>query len=397
MRSSLILRRILYLILAGLFLNACRSTQATTSLSPNITSNPLNPTPTEVKPIQPGNRLPTSIPQVSGELGAEIDHYIRQNYPLFSGSVLVAKNSEVLLTSGYKFSNWELEVPNNPTTIFRLASLTKPFTALAILMLAERGQLSVGDPICNYIADCPAAWQPITIHHLLTHTSGIPDYSKLPGAQRIAAMQHSLGEMVALFWELPLEFTPGERFSYSNSGYILLGTIVEVVSHSSYEAFIATNIFEPLGMRDSGYDHNTRILKNRASGYTINGQALENSPYIDVSNLYAAAGLYSTVEDLYRFTQSLYSEQMISSPDLERMFTPQVTAPTEDADYGYGWYISESSGHRLVEHNGKIPGFNNILAHYPDEHVDIIILSNLDTSDVHALWKGIEEIIFSPK
>jgi CubicO group peptidase (beta-lactamase class C family) len=313
MYSSLIFRKIFCLILAGLFLNGCRSTQATTSLSPTITSNPLNPIPTEIKPIQPENRLPTSIPQVSGELGAEIDRYIRQNYPLFSGSVLVAKNSEILLTSGYKFSNWELEVPNDPTTIFRLASLTKPFTALAILMLAERGQLSVDDPICNYLADCPAAWQPITIHHLLTHTSA---FRIIPApAPNVAAMDTRWGDGLPIAWELPLEVLE-ERFSYSNSGYILGDR--EVVSQSSYEAFIATNILEPLGMQDSGYDHNTRILKNRASGYTINGQALENSSYIDVSNLYAAAGLYSTVEDLFRFTQSLYTEQMISSPQRER-------------------------------------------------------------------------------
>jgi CubicO group peptidase (beta-lactamase class C family) len=209
-----------------------------------------------------------------------------------------------------------------------------------------------------------------------------------------------------MFWQLLLEFAPGEQFEYSNSGYILLGVIIDVVSQSSYEDFLSRNIFEPLEMQDSGCEHNPAILKNRAAGYTIIGGALQNAPHIDASNLYAAAGWYSTAEDLYKFTKALYTGQLTSTQTWERMIAPQVSVPdvvSDDASdnaskdqvyFGYGWYISLSSGRRVVAHDGKIPGFRNYLAHYPDDRVDIIILSNLDTTDVRLMAEGIEEIVF---
>jgi CubicO group peptidase (beta-lactamase class C family) len=359
--------------------------------SPMLTTTP-NPTPS--RSAQPVNHLPTPTPQLSGQLGSEIDTFLLKNHPLFSGSVLVSLDGQILLSSGYRYANWELNVPNTSSTIFRLTSLTKPFTALAIMLLQERGQLDVNDPICRYLVDCPTAWQPITIHHLLTHTSGIPDYAAFPNALREAAISQPVTELIDSFRDKPLDFPPGTRFEYSNSGYVLLGAVIKSVSGMSYAVFLFNNIFSPLSMKDSGYESASQIIKNRAGGYTIDGRALENSSHIDPSNLYSAGGLYSTVEDLYRWNQALNTSQLVSQPTLDKIFTPRVAAPKYGAEYGYGWIISESKGHPLVWHSGSLPGFNNYLAHYPDDHVDIIILSNLDTSDVLAIARGIEDIIF---
>jgi CubicO group peptidase (beta-lactamase class C family) len=331
---------------------------------------------------------------LSGQLGSEISQYLLKNYPLFSGSILVAFDGEILLSSGYRYANWELNVPNTSSSIFRLASLTKPFTALAILMLQERGKLDTSDPICKYISDCPVAWQPVTIHHLLTHTSGIPDYAAFPDALHQAALSRSVTELIDSFRDKPLDIPPGSLFDYSNSGYVLLGTIIESVSGMSYENFMVNNIFSPLSMKDSGVDSTSRILKDRSGGYTIDGRNLENNAYVDPSNLFATGDMYSTVEDLYRWSQALFTHQLVTQSTLNQILSPQVVAPKYNAEYGYGWIISETLGHRVVWHDGSLPGFHDYIAHYPDDQLDIIILSNLDTSDVLAIARGIEEIVF---
>ena len=350
--------------------------------------------PTQERYHQLADRLPSPTPRLSGQLGSEINQYILKSYPLFSGSILVSLDSEILISSGYRYANWELDVPNNSSTIFRLTSLTKPFTALAIMMLQERAQLKVDDSICQYLEDCPVAWQPITIHHLLTHTSGIPDYSTFPNALHEAALSRSVTELIDTFRDQPLEFPPGARFNYSNSGYVLLGAVIESVSEMSYEDFMFNNILYPLAMENSGYENPSRILKNRASGYTIDGRTLENSASISPSNLYSAGGLYSTVEDLYHWQEALFTTQLVSQPTLDLIVSPQVAAPNYGADYGYGWIVSETQGRRMVWHEGSLPGFHNYFARYLDDKLDIVILSNLDTSDVMAIAHGIEEIIF---
>jgi CubicO group peptidase (beta-lactamase class C family) len=350
----------------------------------------------ELIPGQPtplNDRLLTPTPIISGELGSEINQYVLRDFPLFSGAILVSLDGEILLSSGYRYANWELNVPNSSLTKFRLASLTQPFTALAIIMLQERGQLEVNNSICDFIADCPADWQPITIHHLLTHTSGIPDYTAFPNALQEAASSRTVSELIDIFREAPLEFKPGSQFSFSNSGYVLLGAIIESVSGLRYEDFVIRNIFSPLSMQDSGYDNANQILKGRANGYTIDGRTLENSAFIASSNLYSAAGLYSTIEDFNRWEQALIRGQLVSQKSLDQMLTPYVHAPKYNAEYGYGWAISQNQGHRAIWNAGSLPGFYNYFAYYPDDRVNIIVLSNLDTSDVKSIVQGIEEIV----
>jgi CubicO group peptidase (beta-lactamase class C family) len=324
-----------------------------------------------------------------------LDQFITRNYPLFSGSVLVARQGELLLSRGYKYADWELEVANTPGTKFRIASLTKPFTATAIMLLRERGLLDVEDRVCRFLAGCPASWRPITIHQLLTHTSGIPDYTALPGAFEEAVSPHSVSELIESFQDEPLEFTPGESFLYSNSGYVLLGAVIEEVTRSEFAEFVTYNLLLPFGLKDTGYDRASEVLKGRASGYNIVGNAFVNAPYLDMSNAYAAGGLYSTVEDLYRWEQVLVAGQLLSQESLDLMLTPHVDAEAFGTDYGYGWLIGVKDGRRMIGHGGGLPGFHSFLEYFPDDEVSIIVLSNIETTDVNALASGLETTVFA--
>jgi CubicO group peptidase (beta-lactamase class C family) len=185
----------------------------------------------------------------------------------FMGTVLVAKGAEVLLSKGYGSANLEWDVPNSPATKFRLGSITKQFTAASILLLQERGKLNVEDPVKKYMADAPAAWDKITIYNLLTHTSGIPSFTSFPEYAKWEPFTATPAEEVARFRDKPLDFAPGEKFSYSNSGYVLLGYLIEKITGGSYEKFVRENIFTPLGMQDSGYDSNSKVIARRAAGY----------------------------------------------------------------------------------------------------------------------------------
>jgi CubicO group peptidase (beta-lactamase class C family) len=273
-------------------------------------------------------------------LTAQVDAYLA---PLvadgkFSGSVLLARDGEVLARKAYGLANRELDVPTTPQTKFRIGSLTKQFTAMAILLLQQQGKLSVSDHICQFISDCPDAWQEITIHHLLTHSSGIPNVTDLPVYRQLKLTPSRSFLTMEHVRDLPLAFTPGSRFSYTNSGYIILGYIIEQAAQAEYPVFVRGQIFEPLQMQDTGYD--TRVVpKQRAAGYTNDGTF--NADFIDMSVPHAAGGLYSTVDDLYRWDQALYTEQLIPKAALETMFTPHVTyPPPEEGGYGYGWGIS---------------------------------------------------------
>src|SRR5262249_31311506 len=207
-------------------------------------------------------------------------------------------------------------------TKFRIGSVSKQFTAMAILMLEKQGKLKVGDPISKHLADAPETWKEVTIHHLLSHTGGIPEHTGTPGFREVRTQPTPLPRVTALYKHKPLDFKPGEKFKYSNSGYILLGQIIEKVSGESYEEFLRAHIFTPLQMNDSRNDHYRMVLKDRATGYARDGDTLVHAPYLDMSMPYSAGALYSTVEDLQRWDQALHSEKLVPKAILERMFTP---------------------------------------------------------------------------
>ncbi len=281
----------------------------------------------------------------------------------FSGSVLIAQGENILVSRGYGMANLEHDVPNTPMTKFRLGSITKQFTAMAILMLQEQGQLNVQDPVCDYMPNCPEAWQSITIHHLLTHSSGIPNHTDFPDFEEMMVSGSTVGGMINTFRDKPLHFTPGTKFSYSNSGYILLGHIIEQsAGNPSYAAYVSENIFQPLKMMNTGYDQNSLVLSDRASGYVrIDPNTLGNAEYIEMSVPHAAGALYSTVEDLYFWDRALYTEALVSQSSLNVMFTP------DKDEYGYGWYITELLNRKVTAHGGSINGFATSIARFVDD------------------------------
>jgi CubicO group peptidase (beta-lactamase class C family) len=316
----------------------------------------------------------------------------------FMGSVLVARGNEILLNRGYGFANLEWNIPDSPTTKFRLGSITKQFTAAAILLLEERGKLSVDDPVKKYMPDAPVAWDKITIFNLLTHTSGIPSFTSFPDYAKLEGFSTTPEELVARFRDKPLDFQPGEKWSYSNSGYVLLGYLIGKISGESYAQFLQDNIFKPLGMVNSGYDSNSAVIQNRASGYTHDQNGMVNAGYINMTIPLSAGGLYSTTEDLLRWEQGLFGGKLLSPSSLKKMTTPFKN------DYGFGLAIHSINGHEEISHGGGIEGFNTILAYYPEDKLTVVVLANLNGSappeiaaDLHTIAEGGSVVLTSER
>jgi CubicO group peptidase (beta-lactamase class C family) len=290
----------------------------------------------------------------------------------FTGSVLVARGAQVVFSKGYGSANLEWDIPNSSNTKFRLGSVTKQFTAASILLLEERGKLSVSDPVKKYLPDAPVAWAKITIFHLLTHTSGIPDFTSLPDYPKLEPFPTTAEKVVARFRDKPLEFEPGEKWKYSNSGYALLTYLLEKITGGSYETFVSENIFTPLGMKDSGYDSNSAVIPHRASGYVYvaGKKQFENAGFVHMTVPQGAGALYSTTEDLLKWEQALFGGKLLKPASLEKM-----TKPFKD-NYAFGLQVDTASGHKVIEHSGGIEGFNTILAYYPDDKLTIVVLEN---------------------
>jgi len=338
----------------------------------------------------------TSVPtaQIASIPASEVDTYLKALVHIgsFSGSVLIARNGEVLLTKGYGFADREHKISNTPQTKFRLASITKQFTAMAIIILEEQDKLDVQDPICKYLTECPEAWETITIHHLLIHTSGIPNFTDSPDYSRTSATPSRPEETIDRFQDEPLDFQPGERWSYSNSGYVLLGHIIERVSGQSYEEFLQENIFTPLQMTNTRYDHNQDDL---AVGYK---SIFSKADFIDMSIPYSAGGLYSTVEDLYKWDQAFYTEQLLPQDHLDRIFAAHVAIPDSDGmAYGYGWMVGLEDGRRIITHGGGIEGFVTNIARYPEDKTVIIILSNQQYTSIGIIHPELAKKVFRGK
>jgi CubicO group peptidase (beta-lactamase class C family) len=290
----------------------------------------------------------------------------------FMGPVLVARGDEVIFDEVYGSANLEWNIRNTRDTKFRIGSMTKQFTAAATLLLEERGKLKIDDPIKRWYADAPAAWDGITLRHLLGHTSGIPNYTNTPDFGRLSAWRATPEELVKRVQDMPLEFAPGTAMRYSNTGYVLLGIAIEKAGGAGYAAFLKQNFFDPLGMNDTGYDDNAAVLPKRAAGYSPSPNGEANAMHVDMTTPFSAGALYSTAPDLLRWQRALYGGKVLSAASLEKMTTKGL------GEYGMGLFIGEESGRRRFEHGGGIPGFNAKMAYYPDTGVSVIALSNLN-------------------
>jgi len=328
----------------------------------------------------------TSIARESS-IYTKIDQYLRayEAKGWFSGSVLVAKNDEVIISKGYGMANFEFGVLNTPQTKFHLGSVTKQFTSMSVMQLVEKGLIDVNDTLSKYIPDYPNG-KKITVHHLLTHTSGIPDYMNDDDAFSTSCkIYHTIGQLIDSFKNKPLEFQPGTKYEYSNSGYLLLSYIIEKVSGKSYEDYLLENIIKPLNMKNTGYDHLKPLVKNRASGYSIASGKLTNAEFFDRSNVQGADGLYSTVEDLYLWDRALYTEKLVSKSSLDKMFTPYPPANI----YGYGWSTNKVE----VHHFGRMDGYYTYIYRNTSDKTAIVVLSNIEQSPVNTIGKDLLVIL----
>lgn len=336
-----------------------------------------------------------ALAQTGDELTHRLDDLATayQQHRHFMGSVLVAKGGHILLEKGYGMADLEWSVPNTPDARFRIGSMTKQFTATAIMQLAEQHKLSVQDHACKYFDQCPDAWKQITVHQLLSHTSGIPSYTdnKQFATPPFLRLPKTPAEILLWTKDKPLEFEPGTKWMYSNSGYIFLGIIVEKVSGEKYASYLQKHIFEPLGMLSSGYDETNVVLPHRASGYQPCGQSICNSDYIDMSLPYAAGSLYSTVGDLYKWDRALYTAKVLSKASLDLMFTPVRN------EYGYGWMLGPMANHKQIGHGGGIPGFSSYIARFPDDDAAVIVLSNNIQGNAAAVAAALAGTLFGER
>ena len=322
-------------------------------------------------------------------------------YGNFNGSVLVAEKGKVIYKKGFGLANMELNIPNQPDTKHRLGSITKQFTAMLIMQLVEQGKLKLDLPISTYLPDYPKKnGNVITLHHLLTHSSGTPNMTSFPGFfKNISRNAYSPVQLVNLFADSTLQFEPGKKYAYSNSGYILLGYIIEKVTGKTYGQVLQENIFTPLKMNNTGYDHHRSLLKNRASGYEKNGRGYVNANFIDMSVPYAAGALYSTVEDLYRWDQALYSNQLLRKENMDLLFTKHISSGGSYY-YGYGWGFGEmplgNTAERIetIGHGGGIDGFNTQITRIPSDKSFIVLLNNTGGAPLNEMTNAIAAIIY---
>ncbi|HKP10549.1 MAG TPA: serine hydrolase [Blastocatellia bacterium] len=310
----------------------------------------------------------------------------------FNGAALVAEKGKVIFKKGFGFANMDWNIPNAPDTRFRIGSMTKEFTSMLILQLVNQGQIKLDGKLSDYLPDYRKdTGDKVTIHHLLNHTSGIPDR---PGfGLNESRDPYTVPEFIKKFASGDLEFEPGTKFSYNNTGYFLLGAIIEKVTGKTYEQVLRENILEPVGMKDTGYDHQSRVIARRASGYVKGAGGYMNVPFRDMSTAFAAGGLYSTVEDLYLWDQALYTDKLLPARMKELMFKPGLET------YAYGWYVRNESFTvnnepvLIITHGGQINGFNGMIVRYPARKNLIVIIENA-SQGVRQLREIIGRILY---
>lgn len=305
-------------------------------------------------------------------------------------SVVVLKNGEVVRAQGYGFANLEHQVAAKPETIFQSGSVGKQFTATLAMMLVEEGKLGLDDKINKYFSAAPEAWKEITVRHLLTHTSGISN--KLYNQMNMRA-DYTEDELLQKISALPLDFQPGEKWNYSNPGYVTLGILIHKVSGRFYGDLLQEKIFKPLGMNTARIINEEEIIPNRAAGYRLVKGELRNQEWVSPAlNTTADGSLYLTVLDMAKWDASLYGEKLLKKASLEQMWTPVKLNSGKTHAYGFGWSFSEVKGHKIIEHGGAWQGFTTFIARYVNDRLSVIVLTNLAGADPGKIAHGIAGI-----
>ncbi|MFN1834272.1 serine hydrolase domain-containing protein [Balneola sp. MJW-20] len=327
---------------------------------------------------------------------SNIDNQLNEIFdPEGPGAVfLVAKDGKTVYRKAFGKANLELDVDMTPNKVFQIGSMTKQFTAVGILILEEEGKLSLEDDIRTYISDFPVQGDRLTLRHLLNHTSGIKDFTKMKTIMQIARKDMSPKELIDFFKNEPIEFSPGEKFEYNNSGYVVLGYIIEHVSGMSYENFIEQKVFGKLGMANSRYASDRELIKNRAYGYHDRG-GYTNKMWVSLNIPYASGSLMSTVDDMLIWQNALNSEELLSHETLQKAFTPGTLTNGENTTYGFGWHLKEWDGEPVREHGGSIFGFKSMGVYLPDQDIYVVGFSNCDCNSPTVVTREIAKIVLS--
>jgi D-alanyl-D-alanine carboxypeptidase len=304
----------------------------------------------------------------------------------FHGSVVIARSGTAVFQRSYGFADVALQVENTPDTKFNIGSLTKQFTALALLQLVQIGKIRLQDPIARYYSAAPTAWGAITIDHLLRHESGISGPSGPSDFVRGIDASYTPRELVDIVATKPLEFEPGTQFKYSNGGYCVLGYVIELVTGVSYAEYVQAHIFEPVGMPDSGFDSIRTIIPKKATGYSGKPNNLQRADQVDWSLAFAAGALYSTVDDLVRWDRGLASGKLLNQTFRDRLLT---SGPHR---YNYGWFVDRSHGYFWMYHEGSNPGYASFISRIPEEEIVVVVLSNFDGAPVRKIAEGLTSI-----
>ena len=343
----------------------------------------------QIIPLFAALALAPLIPSSNADFASKVSEYINAQIGVnhFSGSVLIAKSGKVFLAKGYGMASADRDVPNSPSTKFRLGAIVNQFTAMAILELQKEGKLDVQDAFCKYIPDCPQNWQEIKIENLLSQTSGLTDF---PDEDSASPSSTAFPTLLARYKDKPLEFKPGQKMKYCNFGYEVLGVLIEKVSKQPRAKYLEEHIFKPLGMRDTGYDGGMADISHCASGYRRDG---------DRNTLVAATcsakpvpfgngGAYSTVEDVYRWDRALYGGKIAFKESVDLMFTPYRDG------YGFAWRILKEFQRRATAYSGRTTGFSSAIRRYPDDDACVIVLSNLESIDSEKISHDLAAIVF---
>lgn len=315
-----------------------------------------------------------------------IDKYVKNlmaEHSIPGVSVGVVRDGNPVLMKGYGLANVELSVPVTEQSVYELASISKPFTATATMMLVEEKAISLDDSITDYLPDSPAAWKPVTLRHILSHQSGIPSYTSVADYWKTTRQDISKHEIIALVAELPLMFAPGDRWSYDNTGYYLLGFMLEKVSGKPYEEFLHERIFAPLEMNATVMNNPAAIIKNRVSGYRLENKILYNKEYYSPSGTYAAGGWLSSIADMVKWEAAMCTKKLLNQSTWEQMWMPyETTYGNEREKYGFtqglGWHLPNYTKRKVLSHNGAIKGFSTNMSRFVDDKITVIFLCNLE-------------------
>ena len=307
-------------------------------------------------------------------------------------TILVAKDGKAIYKKALGKSNLELNIPIEVNSVFQIGSITKQFTAVSILMLAEQGKLNIEDKIGKYIPEYIEVGRDITIHHLLNHTSGIKNKTPLSEKNYTSRMDRSPKELITYFKDEPLAFMPGEKFKYSNAGYILLGQIIETISKQSYGQFIQENIFDKIGMTSSYCGDMKQVIPNRSTGYIIKQNEFVKSDYMNLSLAYSAGAILSTTEDLLKWQNALLQNTLLKESSIKQAMTPTLLNSGKKIPYGYGFRFSRLGNSPVIAHTGSTKGFTSIALFLAQENMYITVLTNCNCKNVNNVAKQVAEL-----